>query len=122
MERTFLTYLSITIFCYLFSRIYEHFSYGEFSFFMHYLFYVPLIGGGALLLLHLLTPLSRLSYHLWNAGIATITTGFLLRGIINLSGRSTQLDRPYWYVGASLLIFSLLTLLWVYKKKASLSL
>lgn len=77
---------------------------------MYYLFLVTAIGGGLLLILLLLVPrLSRLSYNLWNSGIAVITTGFLLRGIINLSGRSTTLDMPYWYVGTGFLLVALLT-------------
>lgn len=108
--KTFLTYLSITAFFFIFSRIYESLSYGEVSFFMHYLFLVTAIGGGLILILLLLVPhLSRLSYNLWNSGIAVITAGFLLRGIINLSGRSTTLGMPYWYVGTGFLLVALLT-------------
>lgn len=78
---------------------------------MHYMFCVPLIGGAVLLgLLQLIPTLSRLSYNLWNSSVATITAGCLLRGIINLSGRSTTLDQPYWYIGAALLVLSLVGL------------
>ncbi len=78
---------------------------------MHYMFCVPLIGGAVLLgLLQLIPTLSRLSYNLWNSGVATITAGYLLRGIINLSGRSTTLDQPYWYIGAAFLVLSLVGL------------
>lgn len=77
---------------------------------MHYLFAIPLIGGVLLLLALTLAPrLSRISFNLWNSGVATLTTGFLLRGIINLSGRSTTLDQPYWYIGGSLLLLAILT-------------
>ncbi|WP_105115513.1 hypothetical protein [Streptococcus suis] len=109
VSRTFISYLAITAFLFIFSRIYESLSYGEVSVFMHYMFCVPLIGGAVLLgLLQLIPTLSRLSYNLWNSGVATITAGCLLRGIINLSGRSTTLDQPYWYIGAAFLgsIFS----------------
>ncbi|MDG4500636.1 hypothetical protein [Streptococcus suis] len=109
--RTFITYLATTAFLFIFSRIYESLSYGEVSFFMHYMFCVTLIGGAVLLgLLQLIPTLSRLSYNLWNSGVATITAGCLLRGIINLSGRSTTLDQPYWYIGAAFLVLSLVGL------------
>ncbi|WP_449449859.1 hypothetical protein [Streptococcus suis] len=109
--RTFITYLATTAFLFIFSRIYESLSYGEVSVFMHYMFCVPLIGGAVLLgLLQLIPTLSRLSYNLWNSGVATITAGCLLRGIINLSGRSTTLDQPYWYIGAAFLVLSLVGL------------
>ncbi|NQJ69225.1 hypothetical protein HO543_09580 [Streptococcus suis] len=109
--RTFITYLATTAFLFIFSRIYESLSYGEVSFFMHYMFCVTLIGGALLLGMLTLKPnLSRMTFNLWNSGVATITAGFLLRGIINLSGRSTTLDQPYWFVGAGFLILALISL------------
>ncbi|WP_105210225.1 hypothetical protein [Streptococcus suis] len=116
--RTFITYLATTAFLFIFSRIYESLSYGEVSVFMHYMFCVTLIGGGLLLGLLTIKPnLSRLTFNLWNSGVATITAGFLLRGIINLSGRSTTLDQPYWFVGAGFLILALISLLFTGNKK-----
>ncbi|HFI0792167.1 TPA: hypothetical protein ACGO62_002232 [Streptococcus suis] len=109
--RTFITYLALTAFLFIFSRVYESLSYGEVSFHMHYMFSVTLIGGGLLLgLMTIHRTLSRLTYNLWNSGVAVITAGFLLRGIINLSGRSTTLDQPYWYVGAGFLILAVISL------------
>ncbi|MFM0760749.1 hypothetical protein P7J38_00360 [Streptococcus suis] len=110
VSRTFISYLAITAFLFIFSRIYESLSYGEVSAFMHYMFCVTLIGGAVLLGLLQLIPTLRLSYNLWNSGVATITAGCLLRGIINLSGRSTTLDQPYWYIGAAFLVLSLVSL------------
>ncbi len=110
-SRTFISYLAIAAFLFIFSRIYESLSYGEVSVFMHYMFCATLVGGILLLgLLQVKPNLSRITYNLWNSGIATITAGCLLRGIINLSGRSTTLDQPYWYVGAGFLALSLITL------------
>ena len=110
-SRTFISYLAIAAFLFIFSRIYESLSYGEVSVFMHYMFCATLVGGIVLLgLLQVKPNLSRMTYNLWNSGIATITAGCLLRGIINLSGRSTTLDQPYWYVGAGFLALSLITL------------
>ena len=109
--KTFLTYLVLTAFLFIFSRVYESLSYGEVSFYMHYMFCVTAIGGVLLLaLLILKRNLSRISFNLWNTGVAVITAGFLFRGIVNLSGRSTTLDTPYWYVGAAFLILALLSL------------
>ena len=110
-SRTFISYLAMAAFLFIFSRIYESLSYGEVSVFMHYMFCATLVGGIVLLgLLQVKPNLSRITYNLWNSGIATITAGCLLRGIINLSGRSTTLDQPYWYVGAGFLTLSLITL------------
>ena len=105
-----MVYLIISIFFFLFSRIYVSLSYGEYSFFMNTLSLVPLIGGGLLVGLLLVQPnLSRVSFNLWNSGVAVLTVGFLLRGIINLSGRSTTLDWPYWLIGAGFLGLALVS-------------
>lgn len=104
LSKTTIVYLLLSIFLFIFSRIYVSLSYGEVSFFMNTLPLVPLIGGGLLIsLISLLPNLSRISYNLWNSGVAVLTAGFLLRGIVNLSGRSTTLDLPYWLIGAGFL-------------------
>lgn len=78
---------------------------------MHYLFAVPLAGGILLLLFMKVIPnLSRLSLNLWNSAVAIMTAGMLFRGIVNLSGRSTTLDTPYWYVGAAFVALALLSM------------
>ena len=80
---------------------------------MHYLFVIPLAGGILLLLFMKIIPnLSRLSLslNLWNSAVAIMTTGMLFRGIVNLSGRSTTLDMPYWYVGAAFAALALLSM------------
>lgn len=88
---------------------------------MHYMFCVTLIGGALLLGMLTLKPsLSRITFNLWNSGVATITAGFLLRGIINLSGRSTTLDQPYWFIGAGFLVLALISLLFTENKKVQL--
>ena len=111
-KKTAVVYALITVFFFIFSRIYEHFSFGETSVYMHYLFGVPLIGGMVLLIFQKMIPnLSRLSLNLWNSAVATIATGVLFRGIVNLSGRSTTMDLPYWYVGVGLAGLALLSMI-----------
>ena len=111
-KNTAISYTLITIFFFAFSRIYEAFSFGETSVHMHYLFAVPLIGGILLaIFLKVLPHFSRISLNLWNSAIAIITTGTLFRGIVNLSGRSTTLDVPYWYVGISFAILAILSII-----------
>ncbi len=111
LGKTATVYLILSIFLFIFSRVYVSLSYGEVSIFMNTLSLVPLIGGGLLVgLLYLQPTLSRLSFNLWNSGVAVLTTGFLLRGIINLSGRSTTLDWPYWVIGAGFLGLALVSI------------
>ena len=110
-KKTAISYTLITIFFFAFSRIYEAFSFGETSVYMHYLFAVPLVGGIILaILLKVLPYFSRISLNLWNSAVAIATTGTLFRGIVNLSGRSTTLDGPYWYVGISFAILAILSI------------
>jgi len=110
-KKTAISYTLITIFFFAFSRIYEALSFGETSVHMHYLFALPLVGGIILaILLKVLPYFSRISLNLWNSAIAIITTGTLFRGIVNLSGRSTTLDAPYWYVGIGFVILALLSI------------
>jgi len=111
-KKTVISYTLITIFFFAFSRIYEAFSFGETSVHMHYLFAVPLVGGIILaILLKALPHFSRISLNLWNSAVAIITAGTLFRGIVNLSGRSTTLDAPYWYVGISFAILAILSII-----------
>ena len=110
-KKTVISYTLITIFFFSFSRIYESFSFGETSVHMHYLFAVPLVGGILLtMLLKVLPDFSRISLNLWNSAVAIITAGTLFRGIVNLSGRSTTLDAPYWYVGIGFVVLALLSI------------
>jgi len=110
-KKAAISYTLITIFFFAFSRIYEAFSFGETSVHMHYLFAVPLIGGILLaIFLKVLPQFSRISLNLWNSAVAIATTGTLFRGIVNLSGRSTTLDAPYWYVGIAFAVLALLSI------------
>ena len=110
-KKTVISYTLITIFFFAFSRIYEAFSFGETSVHMHYLFAAPLVGGILLaIFLKVLPHFSRISLNLWNSAVAIITAGTLFRGIVNLSGRSTTLDRPYWYVGIGFAILAIFTI------------
>ena len=110
-KETVISYTQITIFFFIFSRIYEAFSFGETSVHMHYLFAVPLVGGILLtMFLKVLPQFSRMSLNLWNSAVAILTTGTLFRGIVNISGRSTTLDALYWYVGIGFVILPLLSI------------
>lgn len=111
LKKTLVGYSLLTIFFFAFSRIYESFSFGETSLHMHYLFAVPLVGGIVLaLLLKIMPNLGRISLNLWNSAVAVLTAGMLFRGIVNLSGRSTTLDQPYWYVGIAFAILAIVSL------------
>ena len=122
VKKTLVSYSLLTIFFLAFSRIYESFSFGETSLHMHYLFVVPLVGGVILaLLLKIIPNLARISLNLWNSAVAVLTAGMLFRGIVNLSGRSTTLDQPYWYVGLSFAILAIVSLFFQKKNSKQLA-
>ncbi|WP_061417516.1 hypothetical protein [Streptococcus oralis] len=122
LKKTLVSYSLLTIFFFAFSRIYESFSFGETSLHMHYLFEVPLVGGIVLALLLKIKPnLGRISLNLWNSAVAVLTAGMLFRGIVNLSGRSTTLDQPYWYVGLAFAILAIASLFFHKKNSQELA-
>ena len=122
LKKTLVGYSLLTIFFFAFGRIYESFSFGETSLHMHYLFAVPLVGGIVLaLLLKIMPNLGRISLNLWNSAVAVLTAGMLFREIVNLSGRSTTLDQPYWYVGLAFGILAIASLFFHKKNSQKLA-
>lgn len=119
-----------TAFCAVFGCIYESFSFGVYSYFMIYSFLIPLILGGIPFLLLGLRFLggtesagldkkpgnggaSQLSAsvltasRLWHAGIATLTVGFLFKGVLSIYGTTSGLTKVYWIIGGMLLVAGL---------------
>ena len=112
MKRTLITGLSLSLLCVVFTAIYEQFSHGAVSSHMRCMFLMPLVGCALPALVGYLTPLRRLfcrpAYNLWNSGVALWTIGCLFRGIVNISGRYTDLDTIYRVAGWVFLAASLL--------------
>ena len=98
-------YFCISMFCAVFGGIYEIFSHGVYSNYMMYAFLFPLIGGTLynLILYSLRLRLQRgLSLIFYNTGIAALTIGSIVRGILNIYGTDNILANVYWYAGAIL--------------------
>ena len=98
-------YFCISMFCAVFGGIYEIFSHGVYSNYMMYAFLFPLIGGTLynLILYSLRLRLQRgLSLIFYNTGIATLTIGSIVRGILDIYGTDNILANVYWYAGAIL--------------------
>lgn len=100
----------------VFSAIYEKFSFGVVSLFMVFAFAVPLLLGG--LVFFLLgralkktgSTLPTLACKFWHAATATLTTGFLFRGVLEIYGTSSALSSVYWAASAVLAALALLVL------------
>lgn len=101
--RTALAYLVISVVCALFGAVYERFSHGVYSYYVIYAFAFPLVGGALpyLLLAVLATDRypRRFARNLCHSGIATLTVGSVVRGILDIYGTTNGLTRYYWIVG-----------------------
>ena len=113
-----LNYLLFSIFVAFFGAIYELFSHSVYSYFMLYAFAFPLAGGTLpyfLLAMYggstrfakikLPTALSRGFYH---CGIATLTVGSVICGVLEIYGTTSYLTKYYWIMGIVLVIGSLI--------------
>ena len=104
--QTVTSYLLVTLFCVMFGSIYERFSHEVYSFFMIYAFVFPLAGGVLpffLLMKHKKAYPSSFAASCYHAGIATLTTGSLLCGALEIYGTTNVLTTIYWILGAALL-------------------
>ena len=101
-------YVAAALFCALFGAVYEIFSHEVYSYPMIYAFAIPL-AGGALPFLALAAGLVRrwrfpgaVSRSLYHAGIAALTVGSLMRGILEIYGTTNMLLWAYWIAGGPL--------------------
>ena len=111
--RTARTYLLAALFCAVFGAVYEIFSHEVYSFFMIYAFMIPLVLGALPNFLMGLkgsafvpAPASR---KLYRAGIATLTVGSIMQGVLEIYGTTNVLTAVYWIVGGSLLVGSVIS-------------
>ncbi|MGN1155040.1 MAG: hypothetical protein ACI4TK_02575 [Agathobacter sp.] len=122
INRSFLkiavNYLLASIFVAFFGVVYEMFSYGVYSYYMLYAFVFPLIGGVLPFLLlaiygdserfsKIKTP-TALSRGLYHCGIATLTVGSVICGVLEIYGTTSYLTKYYWIVGVTLILTGLL--------------
>lgn len=125
MRRALITGASLALFCAVFTLIYEQFSHGATSSHMRCMFLMPLAGCALPALVGLVTPLHRFvcrpAFNLWNSGMAVWAVGCLFRGIVNISGRFTDLDRVYWILGwiflAAATVWELIHLLTAHRRR-----
>jgi len=87
----------------MFGAVYEHFSHEVYSRYMIYAFVCPLAGGALPLMSMSLFRCrhlpGRLALNLYNAGIATLTIGSIMKGVMEIYGTTNDILRIYWIVG-----------------------
>lgn len=96
-------YLIISVAIAAAGAIYEHFSFGVYSNYMIYAFAIPLIGGTLPFMLRSMRRAADVGWT-WHAGIATLTIGSIVHGILAISGRPNSLTIIYLVAGIILLI------------------
>lgn len=103
-----LVYLIISCFCALFGAVYELFSHEVYSFYMIYAFAFPLVGGALPFAAYALTGAKypgAIARNLYHAGIATLTVGSIVRGVLEIYGTTNALSRFYWIAGVGFVLF-----------------
>ncbi len=106
--RTFLIYLLSSVFCCIFGLIYEHFSHGVFSPYMAFMFLIPLLPGavpyGILFFFPGKIKAKSICRCVYNSGIAALTVGSCVKGILDIYGTTSSYTIVYLIAGIILLI------------------
>ena len=106
--KTALVYLLVSLFFVLFGAVYEIYSHEVYSYYMLYAFAFPLVGGT--LVFNILSFLKLQKYpnaiacNLYHSGIATLTVGSVVQGVLEIYGTTNTLSDYYWYVGIVLIV------------------
>ena len=99
--------LCAALFCALFGAVYEGFSHGVWSYPMVYAFAFPLVLGVLPLLLlgFFRAPNPKAAArNLYHAGIATLTVGSIVTGVLEIYGTTNPLTLVYWLLGGALVL------------------
>ena len=104
--------LIISVLVLIFGAVYEHFSYGVYSVYMIYAFAIPLLLGvlpfAVMLRFGKRFRLRQSGLKLYHFGIATLTVGSLVKGVLEIYGTTNSLTAFYWMSGALLVLAGLL--------------
>lgn len=107
-QKVILWDLAASLFCALFGAVYECFSHGVYSYWMIYAFVFPLALGA--LPLTLVAALSLpgpncIVRSILHAGIAVLTVGSIVTGVLEIYGTTNPLTAGYWILGSILTVF-----------------
>ena len=107
--KTALVFLAVSLFCLAFSSVYGRYSHGVRSACMTFMFAYPLIGGALVYLIIGAIPKARspgrFAENVYNSGIAALTAGSLLRGILDIAGTSSPYQ-PVFMLAGALMVFT----------------
>ncbi|MEA4832251.1 hypothetical protein SDC9_84025 [bioreactor metagenome] len=111
MNRNFkasLVHASLSVFCVIFNLIYSRFSHNVSSVYMTYMFSYTLAAAVYFLISAVLrAPRSpRLSFNLFNSGIASITLWSMLFGIFEIAGTDSPYAVIFLWAGLAMILAS----------------
>lgn len=113
-------YLAVTVFVALFGGIYEIFSHEVYSYYMIYAFGIPLVLGvvpSIIILMHGKNMPSRAALNSYNSGVAMLTLGSVVKGILDIYGTTNVLLLVYPIAGCMLIIIGMILAYVSIKKK-----
>ena len=99
-------HLAFSLFCALFGAVYEKFSFGVYSYYMIYAFLIHLILGTIPLLSIAIWGKKypdKTALTAWNSGIAVLTVGCIVQGVLAIYGTTNHLMIVYPIAGFILL-------------------
>lgn len=110
-KKNCISFVGVTLFCIIFSIIYEINSHQVYSNFMVFLFLFPLLFGtlpyGLFWKIKKIPAIGRDSSNLWNSGVATLTLGSAMQGALEIYGTSSPYMVVFWIVGILFLILGI---------------
>ena len=104
-------YLIVALICAVVGLIYEIFSHGVWSVYMVGAFAVPLVLGA---LPNLIIGLAKLktpglaAENLYACGIATLTVGSIIKGVLEIFGTTNAILEYYWLAGAAFALLGII--------------
>ena len=105
-------YLAVSILCLILFFIYNRFSHGVTSPYMTWLFGWPLVLGTIPLALLALIPYDlypkRISFNIYNTGVASLTVASLLKGIFDIAGNSSAYQKYLMSFGIAVTILGVI--------------
>lgn len=120
LKKGLVRYANVSTLCLLFSFVYEQFSHQVYSGYMVGLFAIPLVLGVVPRVIMIVKPaLDRggpwaKTVHAF--AVATLITGSLLQGIVEIYGTTSGAIKYYFIAGCVLLLVSLI--LWIFDARA----
>jgi LPXTG-motif cell wall-anchored protein len=116
--KTAVVYLLLCVLCVVVTNVYALFGHGIRSDSMDWMFLYPLFGGVVFIALGLvLGRLPRFAANLYHAGLAALTVGSLLRGILEIAGTSSAYTKYFTLAGGLLTLFGAIGIVFKRRRK-----